>query len=663
MYSRIPSYPLITHDPYFSIWSPSDHLNDAQTVSWTGKAMPLNGTISVDGTVFRFLGDRQSLPVIEQVSAEITATQTRYTFSNSQIELGVSFAQHFDLKDLQSISEPITYLSFVVRSRDHQAHDVHLELDFDGAITYESLTDNRLITRQFEIGQTQEVFLGKARQTPLNSSGDLINIDWGYLYLATTLSADSQVSAYQKWNQQGLRAQFDLSTASEKKAQLLVAYDDLHAINYFGQATNAYWKQAEPSMPALLDKRLQSFDAIVNDCYRIDQQIGQLAATVGADNYELICATAYRQAIAAHKLIRDENGEIVFLSKECNSNGCIGTVDVSYPSIPLFLAFNPELVAGMMRPIFRFAKLPAWPFDFAPHDVGRYPDATGQVYGMNRPDDVDDGTMLREYDTVGEYYQYPANADLYNFDYQMPIEESGDMIIMASAVELLQAGDFLEQHFDQLWQWSKFLVAHGQDPGNQLCTDDFAGHLAHNVNLSLKAIVALAMFGKALLTAGIHQDEANELITQARKMAAIWTETAQSQSDTRLAFDQPDSWALKYNLIWDKLFGLGLFDAQISQKEIQRYLQQLNDYGTPLDKRATYTKVDWLMWVASLTTERHDFDQFTQSVVRFLNETPDRQPFSDWYDTKSAKMVAFKNRSVIGGVFMPMLAKILQSQA
>ena len=214
MYSRIPSYPLITHDPYFSIWSPSDHLNDAQTVSWTGKAMPLNGTISVDGTVFRFLGDRQSLPVIEQVSAEITATQTRYTFSNSQIELGVSFAQHFDLKDLQSISEPITYLSFVVRSRDHQAHDVHLELDFDGAITYESLTDNRLITRQFEIGQTQEVFLGKARQTPLNSSGDLINIDWGYLYLATTLSADSQVSAYQKWNQQGLRAQFDLSTAS-----------------------------------------------------------------------------------------------------------------------------------------------------------------------------------------------------------------------------------------------------------------------------------------------------------------------------------------------------------------------------------------------------------------------------------------------------------------
>ena len=45
-----------------------------------------------------------------------------------------------------------------------------------------------------------------------------------------------------------------------------------------------------------------------------------------------------------------------FVSKECHSNGCAATVDVSYPSIPLFLLYNPELVRGMMRPVFKFAR-------------------------------------------------------------------------------------------------------------------------------------------------------------------------------------------------------------------------------------------------------------------------------------------------------------------
>ena len=55
-----------------------------------------------------------------------------------------------------------------------------------------------------------------------------------------------------------------------------------------------------------------------------------------------------RQTLAAHKLVLDENGEVLYVSKECFSNGCAVTVDVSYPSIPLFLIYNPELVKGMI---------------------------------------------------------------------------------------------------------------------------------------------------------------------------------------------------------------------------------------------------------------------------------------------------------------------------
>ena len=114
---------------------------------------------------------------------------------------------------------------------------------------------------------------------------------------------------------------------------------------------------------------------------------------------------AYRQVVAAHKLAVDENGEILWVSKECFSNGCAATVDVSYPSIPLFLLYNPELVKGMMRPIFRYAASDAWPFDFAPHDAGQFPLLNGQVYA--------NGTDPKD---------------------QMPVEECGNMLVMMAAV-------------------------------------------------------------------------------------------------------------------------------------------------------------------------------------------------------------------------------------
>ncbi len=214
---------------------------------------------------------------------------------------------------------------------------------------------------------------------------------------------------------------------------------------------------------------------------------------------------------------------------------------------------------------------------------------------------------------------------------------------------------FAAKYWPQISRWANYLREKGLDPENQLSTDDFAGHLAHNANLSVKAITALESYAALARMLGKTR-EASQYHADARTMASKWLTMARDGDHTRLAFDRPGTWSQKYNLVWDKVLGLGIFPNALFESEVAFYLKNQKPYGVPLDSRKTYTKLDWIVWSATLSESKSDFGALVDPVHRFMTESPTRVPLSDWYETTDGKQVGFQARSVVGGVYMKMLA-------
>lgn len=655
---RPPAVPLVTVDPYFSAWSMADRLTDDDTRHWTGRRHAMTGLVRIDGAVSRFAGRvepnaelyyAEPAPM-RQLGLQVTPLSTRYDFEADGVALSVRFTTPLLLDDLELLSRPASYVSLEARSTDGRAHDVQIYFDVTGEWCVDG-SHQRVAWGDEQADGLRLLHMEHEDQRMLTRSGDDLRIEWGRFYLAGEIREGTAMrvgpAAMRKQFVRGeapaadddwkmprevrdgypvLSVSFDLGAVEEHPVSRLVtlAYDDVLSIEYFGDRRPAYWRRDGMTAAAMIASAVADYEDIARRCDAFDRRLLADATQAGGERYADLLALSYRQAIAAHKLVTDGEGRLLFLSKECYSNGCIATVDVSYPSMPLFLLYNPELVRAMMRPIFKFAVSDAWAFDFAPHDAGQYPLANGQVYAQS-------------------------------IEGQMPVEECGNMLIMAAAVSLADGRtEFAAEHRDVLKRWADYLAVHGLDPDNQLCTDDFAGHLARNANLSVKAIMGVAAYAILCRLLG-GEAESERYFDTARAMAAAWAKLADDGLHTKLAFGPKGSWSLKYNLIWDVLFDTKLFDPAIRQKEVVWYLSRRQRYGVPLDSRENYTKSDWLVWAAALADDDGDFRALIEPLWRFADETPDRVPFSDWFRTDDARQMNFQHRSVVGGLFIKLL--------
>jgi hypothetical protein len=654
---RPPAVPLVAHDPYFSVWSMADHLTDENTKHWTGTEQPLGSLIRIDGQTFRLMGrDPRDIPALAQQSVEVLPTRTIYNFEGSGVHVNLTFLTPALPQDLDVFSRPLTYIVWNANSTDARQHDVAFYFDASAALAVNT-QDQPVTWARFHLADGMNALrIGSQQQPVLEKDGDNLRIDWGYLYVAAPPDAHpsermgSLPAARTEFASAGkLTERDDTETngpptgrgaqglavaiaagrigAAPVSRHILLAYDDIWSLTFLERRVRPYWRRDGATAADLLSNGERDFASLTRRAEAFDRDLMADLRKAGGDHFARMSSLAYRQSIAAHKLAIDADGALIYFSKENFSNGCIDTVDVFYPSSPLYALMNPKLLEGSVVPVLQYASLPRWPFPFAPHDLGRYPHANGQVYGGREKTEEN----------------------------QMPVEESSNMLILVAAIEKAEGSSVLaERYWPVLTKWATYLKEKGLDPENQLSTDDFAGHLAHNANLSIKAIVALGSYAQLAEKLG-HRSEADTYHKTAADFATRWVTMAADGDHYVLAFDKPGTWSQKYNLIWDKVLGLNLFPAEVARKEIAFYEKHQNQYGLPLDNRSQYTKLDWIYWTAALAESQSDFDALIDPTYKFGNESPSRVPLTDWYWTQDAKQRGFQARSVVGGLFMKML--------
>ena len=573
-----------------------------------------------------------------QKDVNVQATNTYYTFDCGNVELKLTFLAPFMMDNLDLMSRPVNYISYDVRSLDGKEHDV--QIYFEAAPNWVSFLRNQP-TEVSAFSQDGLSFtkMGRTEQNPLGREREATYYtNWGYVYFA----ADEATSSYAAGDPVAMRAAFvengtlgnnegakngymaiaeNLGTGLNTSGKIMVGYDDILSLNYFGTNLRPYWnRNGDRTIEQEFVAAHNEYAELKTKSAKFDYELMQDAMRVGGKEYAELCASVYRQVIVAHKLMEAPDGTIIFPSKEISSGGFVSTVDVTYPSAPMFLYYNPELLKGLIEPIFYMAENGIWNKPYPAHDAGKYPWAFGQEYGED-----------------------------------MPIEEAGNMLILTALLTKVDGNaDYATKHWESLSKWSNYLIEKGLDPANQLCTDDFAGHLARNANLSVKAILGIAAYG---YMAGEKGDKATceKMMAKAKEMAQEWMKLADAGDHYSLSFGNKESWSQKYNMVWDKLMGWEIFPEEVKQKELAYYLTKQNQYGLPLDSRRNYTKSDWIMWTATLADDHETFMKFVQPIYDFANETTDRIGLTDWYNTDSDKRVGFEARPVLGGFYIKML--------
>lgn len=708
MKQTAPAYPIFVKDPNFSFWATGEKFNEIDTTFWSGDKKNIYGLLRACGRTFCFLGNFDNAEKLEQKKIYMTAFSTVTVFENELFELKVEYISPLPLDDLRILSMPVCYAAYTIEPKCaltdvsvcllmHENTVYHVPPQVDDAIVVaEEAPDNPAYYYKgrgtvkggiVKVGEKQAAYFGRRQQLYLSNSSDRVAPDWGYMYLYGEEGLFFSQKAVENFALTGEFA-YELETdepcyiaarntydciSKRTEGRILIAFDEVVSIYYYGQFLPGYYFSDGKTIFDALIEGDERYNDIISSLTAFDCKMREDASEFGEDYINILNASL-RQSIAGHKLVQDKNGNILFLSKECGSNGCIATVDVSYPSSPLFLLYAPELLKGMLTPIFELAQKQGWAYNFAPHDAGSYPFCLGQTYGLKesctllKPSQRDKfiatSTMKSSSELANHplYHTFPAGNEIYNMGRQMPIEESANMLIMAAGLLLCcEDKSIIIENHDLLNTWADYLMDGELIPANQLTTDDFIGNVENSLNLAIKVSVALAAYSKSLVQLGLLSKE-NKYEVRAKEISALIRNKYGNAKYLPMSYDgDENSYSLKYNLAFDSLLRLDLYPQEMKEREIDKYIKETKQFGVPLDSRVDFTKSDWTAWCSALTEYPEKRNKLLKAVDEFLKKTKSRVPFGDWYETADGKINFFRNRTVQGGMFILLLKKALKN--
>jgi hypothetical protein len=671
---RAPAAPLAVRGPYLSTWLPATALPATWEQFWAGHTTAIGGIARVDGVSYMFMGDPGiilNIPngnygtpstvegfeqALRQTNVTVTPTRSVFQLEGGGIGLTVEFLSPVEPGDIRRQSIPLSYIVISAHSIDGKTHDVQIYADISGE--WCSGDDTQEITWApaqvpYTSGTLQAWTVELANQQPLTEQDQ--QAAWGTWTWATP--ATSNVT-WQSGEDIVVRAQFvnngvlantndtdyraiqdnwpvfgfaaDFGTLGSKSAQMPLSLGIVRdpAVSYLGQNLSSLWTSYFATWQDMAAFFHGDLTAAQGRADALDAKITSEAIAAGGVDYAGLCALALRQAYGGTELVVGPDGSPWAFLKEISSDGNVSTVDVLFPASSAWIYADPGYLELLLTPVLTYAETGGWPEVFAPHDLGSaYPVAGGYPTGNSE---------------------------------NMPMEESGNMIIMSTAylqrTTSANASAFITKHYAILKQWADYLVANLPDPGFQNQTDDFAGEIAHSVNLALKGIIGVAAMAKIATMAGNTAD-ASSFAASAKQFIAYWAAHAQDPSAAHLDLTYSGSdggngtWGTTYNAFFDSLLGTGLVPESVKAEQAAFYPTVSNLFGLPLQVPHSYAKSDWALLTAAWLSDYPVSSQLISQVYLYANTTPSRVPFSDLYDTIAGDQVGFQARPVQGGMF------------
>ncbi|KZT27177.1 DUF1793-domain-containing protein [Neolentinus lepideus HHB14362 ss-1] len=624
-----PAVPLAVRSPYLNVWlaqGAGAQLNDVWPTFWTGSILGWAGYVKVDGTTYTFLGSPGNNGTQKAVQKDLTWTSTQSIFimTAGGIDLTANFLSPVDPTNLVNQSLPFSYLAVSVASNDGDSHSVQVYSDIsaewisgnDSLIANWNTTTGSVLIHQVQL-TNQSMFAeildhtqyGSAYYSTSNTDGvtyqtgeDLV-VRGQFIANGTLLNTqDTEFRAIQdRWPVFAFA--HDLGTVKAVTGPVLFSVGHVRdpAIEYIvatgGRQNRSlyFWSQYSTVDAAVVDFHADYGNALsVAKAY--DAQVQSDASKVSS-NYADIVALSIRQALATVELTisRSSNGswntsDVMTFMKEISSSGDVSTVDVIYPSWPIFLYTNPELGKYLLLPLFEYQASGQYPNQWSVHDLGGpYPQALGHN------------------------------------------DECGNMLIMTlSYTQFTSDESLIKAYYNLLDQWTLFLISDSLVPANQLSTDNFAGALANQTNLAIKGIVGIkAMSVIANLTGDSSKADNYSSISSSYAEQFLEFATSTSGHHLTLAYGNDSSWSLSYNLYADKLLNTQIFSESVYQMQDAWYSNVANLYGVPLDTRHTYTESDWEIWMAAIATTSQTRDIFIDSVQKYASSGASNVPFGD----------------------------------